>query len=395
MYSHIKRFFLSINDNGSKKITATLVFVFLLTISSFLKAELINIDHYSVKDGLSENTVVSMFQDRKGNMWFGTFAGLNRFDGYQFSTYKAEVDSKSGLSHNRVDYITEDSFGFLWLITYTGEVQRFNPKTEEFLRVPDNEDMEFVSSPITKLYNFSSGEIWLATKNSGAFRVLTNPVDFSLKIDHFGKNNQYVNTDFIHSIYKDWQKNVWLMSDNGLIEIPHNKDVFNHYFENSSDRAGYESQAFYCATETDIEILFGSSNGRVWIYNKQNKTFLLQTFPVQSNIIEIKALPDDKLLILTSDDGFVMYSHKDGVQKHYTTKNSKELKSDKIISVYIDYVGEVWLETYSNGVTHFNPKSGDMKFFSVKTDKTSPHILLPNYRIFEDKNNRQIGRAHV
>ena len=168
---------------------------------------------------------------RSGNMWFGTFAGLNRFDGYQFSTYKAEVDSKSGLSHNRVDYITEDSFGFLWLITYTGEVQRFNPKTEEFLRVPDNEDMEFVSSPITKLYNFSSGEIWLATKNSGAFRVLTNPVDFSLKIDHFGKNNQYVNTDFIHSIYKDWQKNVWLMSDNGLIEIPHNKDVFNHYFE--------------------------------------------------------------------------------------------------------------------------------------------------------------------
>ena len=42
------------------------------------------IQHYSIKDGMSQNTVMAILQDKQGFMWFGTWDGLNRFDGYDF-----------------------------------------------------------------------------------------------------------------------------------------------------------------------------------------------------------------------------------------------------------------------------------------------------------------------
>ena len=64
--------------------------------------------HYSSEDGLSQNTIMSMLQDRKGNLWFSTWDGINKFDGYTFKTYKARPDNRIALTNNRVDNLCED-----------------------------------------------------------------------------------------------------------------------------------------------------------------------------------------------------------------------------------------------------------------------------------------------
>ena len=51
--------------------------------------------HYSSEDGLSQNTVMSILQDRKGNIWLATWDGINKFNGYSFKTYKARLDNLS------------------------------------------------------------------------------------------------------------------------------------------------------------------------------------------------------------------------------------------------------------------------------------------------------------
>jgi hypothetical protein len=161
-----------------------------------------------------------MYQDRKGVMWFGTFAGLNCFDGYTFRSYTASERYGEGLSHNRVDYITEDSYGFLWLITYSGEVQRFDPRTSTFLNVPyDQNSSETHLSPVVKICSFASGAIWLVTKKDGAFRILTDQNDYTLHIDHFAKQNGSVSSNHIYDVYEDMQRNTWLLTANGLIQI--------------------------------------------------------------------------------------------------------------------------------------------------------------------------------
>lgn len=68
--------------------------------------------HYSSEDGLSQNTVMSILQDRKGNIWLATWDGINKFNGYSFKTYKARLDNRIVLSHNRIDHMLEDKYGF-------------------------------------------------------------------------------------------------------------------------------------------------------------------------------------------------------------------------------------------------------------------------------------------
>lgn len=92
--------------------------------------------HYSSEDGLSQNTVMSILQDRKGNIWLSTWDGVNKFDGYTFRTYKAKFDNQIDLTNNRIDQMSEDEYGFLWLQTYDNHVFRFDPRSEVFERVP-------------------------------------------------------------------------------------------------------------------------------------------------------------------------------------------------------------------------------------------------------------------
>ena len=45
-------------------------------------------ERISLEQGLSQNTIYGILQDRQGFMWFGTQDGLNKFDGYDFKVYK-------------------------------------------------------------------------------------------------------------------------------------------------------------------------------------------------------------------------------------------------------------------------------------------------------------------
>jgi ligand-binding sensor domain-containing protein len=100
---------------------------FYLTIGSLAvllagaaQAEQLPIRTYTIADGLAHSSVVSIYQDRKGFLWFGTYEGLSRFDGYGFVNY----DRRDGLPHVFINHITEDRQGRLWVATNGGGVAR-------------------------------------------------------------------------------------------------------------------------------------------------------------------------------------------------------------------------------------------------------------------------------
>ena len=73
------------------------VIFFLLIITGESSAQLRNLrfDHFTPDQGLSQNNVTSILQDRAGFMWFATRDGLNRFDGYRFNVYKRDPERSS------------------------------------------------------------------------------------------------------------------------------------------------------------------------------------------------------------------------------------------------------------------------------------------------------------
>ena len=78
-----------------------------------------------MKNGLIRNSIASMVEDKKGNMWFGTSSGLSRFDGKTFQCFS----TKDGLTNNSVWSILEDKSGDLWIDTRNTGLSRYDGKT--------------------------------------------------------------------------------------------------------------------------------------------------------------------------------------------------------------------------------------------------------------------------
>lgn len=111
----------------------------LLFVSALAQAQMnCTFTHYSQENGLSENSVMDMVQDHDGMIWFATWDGINRFNGYDFKVYKARKENDMRWSSNRVDHLQVDKYGDVWCITYDGKAFRFDKRMEAFTEVAAN-----------------------------------------------------------------------------------------------------------------------------------------------------------------------------------------------------------------------------------------------------------------
>lgn len=94
------------------------VFVFLVVTSVFSQTGIYQ--NYNVDNGLSQNNVTCILQDKFGLMWFGTDDGLNKFDGYTFFVYRRDGNSKNSLGNNSITSLAEDFYSNIWVGTQNG-----------------------------------------------------------------------------------------------------------------------------------------------------------------------------------------------------------------------------------------------------------------------------------
>lgn len=367
--------------------TASLVLllhtVLLLPVASQPKCTITN---YSVEDGLSEGVVLTMHQDREGFIWFGTFDGLNRFDGYSFKVYKSGFRENNRLRNNRVDRIAEDDLGYLWVMTYDGEIYRMNTRTEEFINFNEmslNSREEY--SPVQQVYCFSNGETWITTESGRSLRILSLPSSSDTRVTQFSAAGGESTGSRVNLIYKDRSDVVWIMADDGLSRVlPQANTTEKITF--TSQRGSNDSPVF-CVHEFDDRLWFGTTGGRIRVIETETGTDNIIKMDVGSDIISIKPLNQREFIILTSGDGFYVYNPLTGDRKHYSSERYPVIPTNRMVSVYIDRYGEAWIETAAPGVVHFDPFNNSLKHFRMKVDRTNPNVLLPSFVIFEDKND--------
>ena len=125
------------------------VFLFAgLLFSILIRAQqpYIPFQHFNSTDGLSENQVLCILQDRQGFMWFGTLEGLNRFDGYEFDVYNHNNKDSTSIGNDFTCSIIEDRDGILWVGTGRG-LSRYNRSTNSFsTHVPDPSNKKSIST---------------------------------------------------------------------------------------------------------------------------------------------------------------------------------------------------------------------------------------------------------
>lgn len=343
--------------------------------------------HYSTEDGLSQNTVMNILQDHKGNIWFSTWDGINRFDGYTFKTYKARQGNFISLTNNRVDRMYEDCYGFFWLLTYDNRVHRFDPKTERFEQVPAAVSEGSAYNVLT-IQVMPNGTVWLLTDNDGAIRVTTSSKKKNaLTTEVYSGKSGLFPSSLIHRVYQDKAGNDWLLTDNGLGMIPPEDKRPVCYFIETKNQQSEVNQAFYAVQEHDQELFFASDRGRVWRYQKRSGEFRLLQLPTTARITSISIVTNDKLVIATDTDGFFFYNLKTKEQNHYSHATCKNLPDKPILSVYVDRASEVWFEQEEAGVVaHFNPFTGVVTREQMQVEYSPADRSRPAFHIHEDTN---------
>ena len=112
--------------------------------------------HFTEKEGLSNNTVRSILEDKSGNLWFGTDGGVSKYDGKSFTHFT----EKEGLSNNTVWSILEDKGGNLWFGTEGGGVSKYDGKS--FTYFTEKEGLS--NNSVLSMLEDKSGNLWFGSR---------------------------------------------------------------------------------------------------------------------------------------------------------------------------------------------------------------------------------------
>jgi len=358
--------------------------------------------HYSVKEGLSEINVLCMMQDRKGQMWFGTFDGMNKFNGYTFKTYKGNPGEIFGLENYRVDIIKEDSYGYLWIQTYDGRIYRFNPKTEIFLPIPQcQEEFKNYKISLENIYPLQDGSVWLTGEKDGCFKVINNESNNSVGIFHYNTGNELLSSNKVNKIFLDKKKNTWVLTQNGLNLFKQNSTKPVQLFKEK------EAGGLFSIIENGNNIWIGGERGKLRSYNTRKETFDGTMTPCISNIIDIKAINANEIFILSDRSGFFLYdlnknqftafnkTNNSGVKRdnsfstgygvNSTGQYNTGIQSDIFFSSYMDKWHNIWIESDNPSVVYFETAKRKVNNYNIQAVSSSPYATLPNFFVIEDK----------
>ena len=242
---------------------------FLLFISAFvanLSSQSLNFYNLTVKNGLSNNKVNAILQDKNGFIWLGTEDGLNRFDGYGFKVFRNNPSDPNSISDNNIWSLFEDKDGNIWLGTKSGELNLYNFKNDSFKNWKI-ETRGAKENGITAIYRDSKGLIWIGTYQSGLYRL--NPATNELKNWNYKPNDpNSLSNNFITSIIEDDNDYLWISTYNGLNKYnpKSSGDTFIKYYSDPNNKKSISSNLIWEISKSDFEpdiLWIGTANGLV------------------------------------------------------------------------------------------------------------------------------------
>lgn len=149
-------------------LTIFLLFASVSLAQNTLPADYVRMETLTIDNGLSQNYVPAIIQDKEGYLWFATKDGLNKYDGYTFTVYRLDPDDPASLSDNSINCVFEDSKGRLWVGTVSKGLELFDREKETFIHFPalpeKNGNSNHISN-IQQIVEDPAGGIWLLGQN--------------------------------------------------------------------------------------------------------------------------------------------------------------------------------------------------------------------------------------
>jgi len=375
------------------KSKAWLVFLFFIVIKAEAQPDQVRFAHISTDEGLSQTTVFSIVQDTTGFMWFGTWDGLNRYDGYSFTVFRSVSSDSSSISNNFIHSLFVDSKGNLWAGTENG-LNRFNPLNESFThffhekRTPSSLSCNMVSC----FCEDKEGNFWIGTKGGGLNSMDRQKGTFkAFQTPH--TNNTVSMRNFINCIIPDAycsNKSLILGTEEGLCRF----NIATHEYRPIHFPEKDIQSAVLC--------LLDDGNGVIWIgtwgqglirWDKKRKT-VRQYMPepgkensIPSAIISsIETDPGGNMWIGTRNQGLALYQKEtdDFLPIINDPGNPNSLSDNAILSSYKSHEGILWFGSQIGGINKYNYQQRHFKHFRYNPNNHNSINSSVVTAIFED-----------
>ncbi|MCS3799576.1 signal transduction histidine kinase/ligand-binding sensor domain-containing protein/DNA-binding response OmpR family regulator [Chitinophagaceae bacterium OAS944] len=337
-----------------------------------------------IEQGLSNNSVRCIYQDKKGFLWFGTYDGLNRYDAYTFKVFRNNFNNTSSLPNNFINAIDEDNNGNIWVATRQG-VAVYHPLANNFTPIyykAGNNTPVKLTSVIRDIERDGNGNMLIGTIDMGVvFCAAGDSVGVRLATDAqaAGENLE------IASIKKGADKTVWVfIRGKGL-----------YRFDDTVKRLRLVNATTTNASCLEIKednIWVGSSRG-MYRYNiKQNiydKYYNEQNGLSQNDVVSVTASGNNKLWIATNAGITVMDITKDQeLQYLQAGRQRNSLNSNTITSILEDRDGRMWIGSLRGGINIIDNKKH--LFGKVDADPLAANTLISNfvYTFYEEPDGK-------
>lgn len=302
--------------------------------------------HIGLEDGLSQSTVLSITQDVQGNMWFATFNGVNRFDGYDFTVYRHETGNAGSIGDNMVYAVKADDKGGVWVGTnnwlsyYDADRDAFRnyrcPQKEEDVRV-----MQIADVDDSRLLVNTSAGLYVFHVADTSFVQSGLPADlFRLKATAIYRSKD--------SLYIGAKDGLWMYSfASRTLEHLHalplgRKEILTLLQHGNHLWIGTEGDGLYRMDRTTRELRHYTAGGPDGL---------------SSNFVRSLALDARNRLWVGTFTSLDIYDEATGRFQVYTSnrRQNRSLSQSSIRSIFMDSQGGMWLGTYFGGLNYYHP----------------------------------------
>lgn len=305
----------------------------------------VEFEHINRSSGMPSNSVTSILQDKYGMMWFGTYNGLVRFNGYDYKVFIHNPSDSTSLSDNFVNSLELSKDGRLLVGHRNHGFSIFNYETEKFKR-------------------------------------FTHATD--------GTNS--LSSDHLYDLLCDKKGNIWIGTKEGLDKFDCQTGRFKHYkIATNSPKISEQSLVSSMIEDSDGQLLLFVSGRKIVRFDPSSESYTTLNVPIPNSrkmrINKGGTIFKDKegfLWIGTEQDGIIRFNEQTGESVFYNTSNSG-MTSNVIMHFMQDSHGKIWISTDGGGLMEFNHSSN--KITIHRYNLKNPTSISSNavYFVLEDR----------
>ncbi|TND00864.1 MAG: histidine kinase [Bacteroidetes bacterium] len=355
-------------------------------------------------ESLSNNTVRAIEEDTDGMIWIGTDNGLNRFDPKtgKFTRYQHSESDPHSIAASQVYDIHIGKDGLIWLATYEGWLNVFDKKTGRFSSYPLSEpeikqlyntektnrnavELGLKASRVRCIYEGKDGMFWLGTDGSGILVFDPRDKNFVKLFYPETENYRSISGNRVHAISEDEFGRIWVGTfGKGL----------NVYNSLTADFERYEADDRnpYGLNHNDVKCILPDRQGNVWIgtngggvnvffksmgkfshIKKSERPGVAENSLKSDVVMSVLEDRDGQLWVGTYSGGLTTIDRRTNRYTHYPELSTST--QNVVLSLLEDRDGRIWVGTYGDGINVFDKKTKEVKHYSIPNYMTDGTIM--------------------